>query len=80
MDVRNEYGEIALAWPDGARARLEAQAKGGRVHWGLAERPDVDQTNGVSLVKAFSADAAAPLVYLSTQYDDIRIDPAGRKF
>ncbi len=80
MDVRNEYGAIALAWPDGARARLEAQARGGAVHWGLSERPDVDQTNGTSLVKAFSAEAGAPLVSLATQYDDIRIEPAARKF
>jgi DUF4097 and DUF4098 domain-containing protein YvlB len=80
MDVRNEYGEITLAWPDGETARLEAQSKGGTVHWGLAERPDIDQSNGVSLVKAFTANAGAPLVYLSTRYDDVRIDPAARKF
>jgi DUF4097 and DUF4098 domain-containing protein YvlB len=80
MDVRNEYGEITLAWPDGETARLEAQSKGGTVHWGLAERPDIDQSNGVSLVKAFTANAAAPLIYLSTRYDDVRIDPAARKF
>jgi DUF4097 and DUF4098 domain-containing protein YvlB len=80
IDVRNEYGEIQLSWPDGESARVEAQAKGGTVHWGLTEKPDVDQTNGTSLVKAFAANAAAPLVYLSTRYADIRIDPVGRKF
>jgi len=80
MDVRNEYGSIDLAWPDGETARLEAQSKGGSVSWGLAEKPDVDETNGVSLVKAFTANAAAPLVYLSTKYDDVRIEPATRKF
>ncbi len=80
MDVRNENGKIGLAWPDGETARIEAQSKGGTVHWGLAASPDVDQTNGVSLVKAFQANAAAPLVFLSTTYDDIRIIPAARKF
>jgi DUF4097 and DUF4098 domain-containing protein YvlB len=80
MDVRTEYGEITLAWPDGETARVEAQSKGGTVHWGLAERPDVDQSNGVSLVKAFTANAGTPLIYLSTRYDDVRIDPAARKF
>ncbi len=80
IDVRNEYGEIQLGWPDGESARVEAEAKGGTVHWGLTEKPDVDQTNGTSLVKAFTANAAAPLVYLSTRYDDIRIEPAARKF
>jgi DUF4097 and DUF4098 domain-containing protein YvlB len=80
MDVRNEYGEITLAWPDGETARLEAQSKGGTVHWGLTEKPDVDQSNGTSLVKAFTASAAAPLITLSTRYDDVRIEPASRKF
>jgi DUF4097 and DUF4098 domain-containing protein YvlB len=80
MDVRNENGEITLAWPNGERARFEAQAKGGTVHWSLGERPDVEQSNGVSLVKAFQAEAGAPLVFLSTTYDDIRIVPAARKF
>jgi hypothetical protein len=80
MDVRNEYGEIVLAWPDGETARLEAQSKGGSVHWGLEEKPDVDQSNGTSLVKAFSANAGAPLIFLSARYDDIRIEPVGRKF
>jgi DUF4097 and DUF4098 domain-containing protein YvlB len=80
MDVQNEYGEIGLAWPDGETSRLEARSKGGSVSWGLTEKPDVEETNGVSLVKAFTANAAAPLIYLSTTYDDIRIDSAARKF
>lgn len=80
LDVRNEYGAIALFWPDGERARLEARSKGGSVSWGLEERPDVDETNGTAVVKAFSAEAAAPLVYLSTAYDDIRIERGSRKF
>ncbi len=80
MDVRNEYGTIRLVWPSGERARLEARSKGGEVKWGLTDRPDVDETNGVSLVKAFSQDATAPLVYLSTAYDNIRIEEGGRRF
>jgi hypothetical protein len=80
MDVRNEYGAIDLVWPDGETARLEARSKGGSVSWGLEKRPDVDETNGVSLVKAFSANAAAPLIYLSTAYDDIRIERGSRRF
>ena len=80
MDIRNEYGRIELFWPDGETARLEARSKGGSVTWGLEARPDVDETNGTALVKAFTASAGAPLVYLSTAYDDIRIEPAGRKF
>ena len=80
IDVRNEYGAIDLFWPAGGRARLEARSKGGSVSWGLPERPDVNETNGVSLVKAFSSDTAAPLVLLSTTYDNIRIQSSARKF
>ncbi len=80
MDVRNEYGTIHLAWPDGETPRLEARSKGGEVQWGLPEKPDVDQTNGVSLVKAFTANSDSPLIYLSTTYENIRIEAASRKF
>jgi DUF4097 and DUF4098 domain-containing protein YvlB len=80
MDVRNEYGTIDLSWPSGEVARLEARSKGGSVSWGLTEKPDVDQTNGESLLKAFSASAGAPLITLSTTYDSIRIKEGTRKF
>jgi len=80
MDVRNEYGTIDLAWPAGETPRLEARSKGGEVEWGLSEKPDVEQTNGVSLIKAFTANSGSPLIYLSTTYENIRIEAAGRKF
>jgi DUF4097 and DUF4098 domain-containing protein YvlB len=80
MDVRNEYGTIHLAWPAGETPRLEARSKGGEVEWGLSEKPDVEQTNGVSLVKAFTANSGSPLIYLSTTYENIRIEAASRKF
>ena len=80
MDVRNEYGTIHLAWPAGETPRLEARSKGGEVEWGLSEKPDVEQTNGVSLIKAFTAKSGSPLIYLSTTYENIRIEAASRKF
>jgi len=80
MDVRNEYGTIHLAWPAGETPRLEARSKGGEVEWGLSEKPDVEQTNGVSLVKAFTANSGSPLIYLSTTYENIRIEAGSRKF
>ena len=80
MDVQNEYGTIDLFWPSGEVARLEARSKGGSVSWGLSEKPDVNRTNGESLIKAFSASAGAPLITLSTTYDSIRIKEGTRKF
>jgi type VI protein secretion system component Hcp len=80
MDVRNEYGTIHLVWPAGESPRLEARSKGGEVEWGLPEKPDIEQSNGVSLIKAFTGNAGAPLVYLSTTYENIRIEAASRKF
>jgi hypothetical protein len=80
MDVRNEYGTIELAWPSGETSRFEAQSRGGSIAWGLSEKPDVEQSNGVSLIKAFTANAGGPLVYLSTTYDNIRVEAASRRF
>jgi DUF4097 and DUF4098 domain-containing protein YvlB len=80
IDVRNENGNIDFLWPAGERARLEARAKGGSVSWGLAAKPDVDETDGASLVKAFSSDTTAPLIFLSTTYDNIRIQEGPKKF
>ena len=80
LDVRSEYGRIDLLWPAGERARVEARAKGGSVNWGLPDKPDVDETNGSAVIKAFSSEAAVPLVFLSTAYADIRIEEVARKF
>jgi len=79
IDVRCEYGAIDFIWPAGEKARLEARSKGGSVTWGLPGKPDVDETNGTSLVKAFSSDLSAPLVFLSTTYDPIRIQEGSGK-
>ena len=80
LDVRSEYGRIDLLWPAGEKARVEARAKGGSVNWGLPDKPDVDETNGSAVIKAFSSEAAVPLVFLSTAYADIRIEEVARKF
>ncbi len=80
IDVRNENGDIDFVWPAGEKGRLEARSKGGSVDWGLPGQPDVNETNGSSLVKAFSSDLTAPLVFLSTTYDTIRIQEGPRKF
>jgi hypothetical protein len=80
ITVDNEHGSILLLWPAGERARFEARARGGSVHWGLPDKPDVDETNGTAVLKAFSSEAAAPLVSLATAYDNIRIEAAARKF
>jgi len=80
MDIRDEYGTIHLAWPAGETPRLEARSKGGEVEWGLSEKPDVEQSNGVSLIKAFTANSGGPLIFLSTTYENIRIEAASRKF
>jgi DUF4097 and DUF4098 domain-containing protein YvlB len=80
VDVRAEHGTIEFLWPSGEKARLEARSRGGAISWGLAGAPDVNETNGIALVKAFSDLVSAPLVYLSTEYDDIRIQEGGRRF
>lgn len=73
VDVRNEYGNIDLYWPAGEASPLEAQTRGGSVHWGLPGKPSLEKSNGTSLIKAFVENADRPAVSLSTTYGDIRI-------
>ncbi len=80
VDVRDEYGSIDFYWPAGANASLEARSHGGSVKWDIPGRPDVEKTNGTSLVKAFAGNANWPAVFLSTSYADIRLEERGRKF
>ncbi len=79
MDVQDQYGSIDFYWPDGATSSLEARSKGGSVKWGLAEKPSVDKTNGVSLIQAFGGNANAADIVLATSYGDIRIEPGHQK-
>jgi len=80
LDVRNENGPIELVWPSGERARFEAVSKGGSVSWGLADRPDVDESNGSAVLKAYGGAPAAPLIFLSTSYNPIHIIEGGKRF
>ena len=80
IEVRNDYGAIDFVWPSGEKARLEARSKGSSVSWGLPGKPDLDETNGASVVKAFSSETTAPLVLLSTTYEPIRLTVGSRKF
>jgi len=73
VDVRDEYGDIDLYWPAGEASPLEAQARGGSVHWGLSGKPSLEKSNGTSLIKAFVENTDRPAVSLSTSYGDIRI-------
>ncbi len=78
--VEGEYARIQFAWPPGGEAPLEARAKGGDVKWSLRGEPDVRQTNGVSVVKAFQGRTDRPQIFLSTTYADVRIQEQSRDF
>jgi len=73
VDVRDEYGDIDLYWPAGEASPLEAQTRGGSVHWGLSGKPSLEKSNGTSFIKAFVENTDRPGVTLSTTYGDIRI-------
>jgi DUF4097 and DUF4098 domain-containing protein YvlB len=79
VDVKNVYGTVRFVWPRGIRLPFEGRSKGGDVKWGLAERPDLETSNGETLVKAFTGAAEAPAVTLSTSYGDIVVEDAGPK-
>ena len=78
IDVKNVYGTVRFVWPKGARFPFEGRSKGGEVKWGLAERPDLETTNGEALVKAFAGAAGGPSIMLSTSYGDIVVEEAER--
>ncbi len=76
IDVKNLYGTVRFIWPGGVRVPFEGRSKGGAVRWGLAARPDVETTNGESLVKAFAGSAEGASVTLSTSYADVVVEEA----
>jgi hypothetical protein len=78
IDVKNAYGTVRFVWPKGARVPFEGRSTGGEIKWGLAERPDIETTNGEALVKAFAGAAGGPSVTLSTSYADVVVEEAGR--
>jgi DUF4097 and DUF4098 domain-containing protein YvlB len=71
LEVRNDYSAVELRWPAGELNPLDAQTRGGNVHWELAAAPAVNQTNGTSVVKAFTEAAGRPAVVIATTYGDI---------
>jgi hypothetical protein len=74
LDVDAAYADIVLAWPAADRSPFEGRAKNGRIIWNLPEKPDVEETNGLSLTKAFQESVGKPAVLLSTSYGDIRVE------
>ena len=74
IDLKNAYGKVRFIWPRGVRLPFEARSKGGEVKWGLAERPDLETTNGEALVKAFVGADEGISVTLSTSYGDIVVE------
>jgi len=74
--VQAEHSEIRLAWPSGAVLPLEARTRNGSIHWGLQGKPDLEKTNGESLLRAFGQAAGGPRVNLNTSYADIILEPA----
>lgn len=78
--VEAEYCNIEIELPPDASRPLEARSRGGDIFWNLGEKPDLEQANGTSLLRAFAAAAAEPFIYLSTSYGDIRISPGVSRF
>jgi len=73
IDVRGEYLDIFLLWPEGGAYPLEARSKGGDVIWELPVDPSFREVNDYSLLKAFVEEAGQPSISLSTTYSTIRI-------
>jgi DUF4097 and DUF4098 domain-containing protein YvlB len=78
IDVRATYANISLSWPSGVKVPFEGRVISGVIHWGLADKPFLEKSNGQSLTKAFVDEPGKPTVKISTSYGDIRIEDARR--
>jgi hypothetical protein len=74
IDVEAAYSDIVLAWPAGLRAPFEGLSQDGRIVWNVRDKPDVDEANGSSRLKAFQGETGRPGVRISTSHGDIRVE------
>jgi len=74
IEVQASYASIHFGWPAGGKFPFEARAKSGNIHWNLADKPSLEETNGWSVTKAFVHETGKPSIKLSTSYGDIRIE------
>jgi hypothetical protein len=74
VDVQASYANIHLVWPVGGKFPFEGQAKSGTIKWQLSEKPALEETNGLSVTKAFLDEKNKPSIKLSTSYGDIRVE------
>jgi hypothetical protein len=79
IDVQGSYADVTLLWPAGARHPFEAETRQGAIHWGLADRPAVETSNGTSVTKAFLEETGRPAVKITTSYGDIRVESSPRR-
>jgi hypothetical protein len=73
IDVQASYAAIRFGWPAGGRFPFEGRTRSANIIWNLAERPSLEETNGLSLTKAFQDETGKPSITLSTSYGDIRV-------
>lgn len=74
IDVRATYANVRLSWPKGERYPFFAEARSGQIHWGLADKPSVETTNGTSVTQAFTEEVGKPSLKITTSYGDIRVE------
>jgi DUF4097 and DUF4098 domain-containing protein YvlB len=72
LDVKGSHCRITLYWPVDTESPIQAQTKNGEIRWELMQKPAVNVTNGISILKAF-LESENPGVSLSTTYADIHI-------
>ena len=72
ITVTNEYGNIDFYWPENQIARLEAETKGGEIHWELPFSPNQHLTNNKAIIKVFTEAENRPAIKLMTTYGHIR--------
>jgi hypothetical protein len=78
VDVQGNYLDVQMLWPAGFRAPFEARTRDGRIFWNLPEGPDLQKSNGITELKAFSRETGKPAIKIETSHGDVQVDAAGR--
>jgi len=76
IEVKGQYADINFYWPSGQKYPIEARVKGGEIKWELPEELSFEETNNLTIIKAFSEEKEQHPIFLSTTYGTIRIKSA----
>lgn len=79
IEAKGDFTDITLYWPEGKTYPTEAQVRRGDIYWKLDEGLDYEEENGMSVIKAFSAEIGKPKIVLHSKDGKITIQKLLKK-